>query len=56
MTWPGVTQDVEHGVCMLHLSSMSNDKVGVNMQEIWPAPTQNRRIWHGTPGSWSVWI
>jgi uncharacterized protein YkvS len=26
MTLPGLTQDVEHGLFMLHLSSMSNDK------------------------------
>jgi hypothetical protein len=26
MTWPGITQDVEHGLFMFHLSSMSNDK------------------------------
>jgi hypothetical protein len=29
MTWPGLTQDVEHGLLMLHLSSMSNEKEGV---------------------------
>jgi hypothetical protein len=28
MTWPGLTQDVEHGLFMFHLSSMSNDKEG----------------------------
>jgi hypothetical protein len=28
MTWPGITQDVEHGLFMFHLSSMSNDKEG----------------------------
>jgi hypothetical protein len=26
MTWPGITQDVEHGIFMIHLSNMSNDK------------------------------
>jgi hypothetical protein len=29
MTWPSLTQDVEHGLFMFHLSSMSNDKEGV---------------------------
>jgi hypothetical protein len=28
MTWPGLTQDVEHLLFMFHLSSMSNDKEG----------------------------
>jgi hypothetical protein len=28
MTWPGLTQDVEHGLFMFHLSSMSNEKEG----------------------------
>jgi hypothetical protein len=28
MTWPGLTQDVEHRLFMLHLSNMSNDKEG----------------------------
>jgi hypothetical protein len=28
MTWPGLTQDVEHWLFMFHLSSMSNDKEG----------------------------
>jgi hypothetical protein len=28
MTWPGLTQDVEHFLFMFHLSSMSNDKEG----------------------------
>jgi hypothetical protein len=28
MIWPGLTQDVEHGSFMFHLSSMSNDKEG----------------------------
>jgi hypothetical protein len=29
MTWPGLTQDVEHWSFMFHLSSMSNEKEGV---------------------------
>jgi hypothetical protein len=28
MTWPDLTQDVEQGLFMFHLSSMSNDKEG----------------------------
>jgi hypothetical protein len=28
MIWPGLTQDVENGLFMFHLSSMSNDKEG----------------------------
>jgi hypothetical protein len=28
MTWPGLTQDVEHWLFMFQLSSMSNDKEG----------------------------
>jgi hypothetical protein len=28
MTWTGITQDVEHGMFMIHLSSMSNGKEG----------------------------
>jgi hypothetical protein len=44
MTWHGLTQDIEHGMFMFHLSSMSNDKEGANTQEIWAAPTQNSRI------------
>jgi hypothetical protein len=28
MTWPGLTQDVEHWLFMFPLSSMSNDKEG----------------------------
>jgi hypothetical protein len=28
MTWPGLTQDVEHWLFMFHLLSMSNDKEG----------------------------
>jgi hypothetical protein len=56
MTWSGLTQDVEHRLFMLHLSSMSNDKEGACTQEIWPAVTQNSRIQHYIPGSWSLWI
>jgi hypothetical protein len=44
MTWPGLTQDVGHGLFMFHLSSMSNDKEGVYKQERWADPTQNSRI------------
>jgi hypothetical protein len=44
MTWPGLTQDVEHGLFMFHLSSMSSDKDGAYKKEIWAAPTQNSRI------------
>jgi hypothetical protein len=44
MTWPGITQDVEHGLFMFHLSSMTNEKEGDCTQEIWAAPTQNSRI------------
>jgi hypothetical protein len=44
MTWPGLTQDVEHGLIMFHLSSMSIDKEGELLQEIWADPTQNSRI------------
>jgi hypothetical protein len=28
MIWPGLTKDVEQGLFMIHLSSMSNDKEG----------------------------
>jgi hypothetical protein len=28
MTWSDLTQDVEHGMFIFHLSSMSNDKEG----------------------------
>jgi hypothetical protein len=28
MTWPGLTQVVEHWMLMIHLSIMSNDKEG----------------------------
>jgi hypothetical protein len=34
MTWPGLKQDVEHGLFIFHLSIMSNDKEGANTQEI----------------------
>jgi hypothetical protein len=44
MTWPGLTQDVEHRLIMFHLLSMSNDKEAAIKQEIWAAPTQNSRI------------
>jgi hypothetical protein len=44
MTWPGLTQDVEHAMFMFHLSSMSNDKEEAYAQEIWAAPTQNNII------------
>jgi hypothetical protein len=44
MTWPGLTQDVEHELFMFHLSSMSDDKEGSKVQEIWASPTQNSRI------------
>jgi hypothetical protein len=44
MTWPGLTQDVEHGLFIFRLSSMSKDKEGEDTQEIWAAPTQNSRI------------
>jgi hypothetical protein len=33
MTWPGLTQDTEQLLCMLHLSSISDDKE--KGQEIW---------------------
>jgi hypothetical protein len=42
MTWPCLTQDLEHWLFMFHLSSMSNDKEGA--YEIWAAPTQNSRV------------
>jgi hypothetical protein len=44
MTWPGLTQDVEHRLFMFHLSIMSNDKEGEQSQETLAAPTQNSRI------------
>jgi hypothetical protein len=33
MTWPGLTQDVEHVLFMFHLSSMSNDKEGAKSKK-----------------------
>jgi hypothetical protein len=33
MTWPGLTQDVEHGLFMFHLSSISNDKEGAKRKK-----------------------
>jgi hypothetical protein len=44
MKWPGLTQDVEHGLFIFHLSSMSNDKEGIYTKEILVYPTQNSRI------------
>jgi hypothetical protein len=33
MPWPGLTQNVEHGLFMFHLSSMSNDKEGAKSKK-----------------------
>jgi hypothetical protein len=38
MTWPGLTQDFEHGLFIFHLSRMSYDKEGAYSQEIWLLP------------------
>jgi hypothetical protein len=40
MTWPGLTQDVEHGMLMLHLSSISHNKEGAQKNEFLPAATR----------------
>jgi hypothetical protein len=42
MTWPGLAQDVELGLFMIHLSNISNYKEGA--KEIWVALTQNSGI------------
>jgi hypothetical protein len=44
MTWPGLTQDADHGLLMFRLSSMSANEEGAATQEIWATPTQNSRI------------
>jgi hypothetical protein len=44
MTWPGLTDDIEHQMFMFHLSCISNDKEGAIAQEIRAAPTQNSEI------------
>jgi hypothetical protein len=56
MTWPGLTQDVEHQSCMFHLSNISNEKEGADTQEIWNAPTKTIEsdtvyLGHGLYGS-----
>jgi hypothetical protein len=48
MTWPGLTQDIDHWLLMFHL--LSNDKKGELSWEIWAAPTQNSNIWNFTLG------
>jgi hypothetical protein len=40
MTWPGLKKDVEQGLFMFHLSSMSNDKEGAERKKYGLLPTK----------------
>jgi hypothetical protein len=56
MTWPGLTQDVEHGLFMFHLSSMSNDKEGAKYKKYGLLPPKTAEsdtvaLGHGLCGS-----
>jgi hypothetical protein len=53
LTYPGLTQDIEHLTFMLQFSIISNYEKEAYTQKIWHVPTKN---WRCILGSWYVWI